>query len=247
MKVAVVGTCPSSRMLAATLPDDWQIWVCSPGNDDYPRVDLWFELHGDLDFPSEKGVWRPYINWLNAQSFPLIAQRLDLFPRAKPFPHEALVKEFGEYFFTSQPAWMMAYAIYNKFDEVGLFGLDMSAQSEYEHQKPAMHYLTMVAEARGMRVLVPPESDVLAPPPLYGYSYNTLLGRKLRVRELEVRDRLAEMDLQIKELELKRQHFRGVLDDLSWMQQTWTGGIQSDNVETVQVRSPNENSSKVEN
>lgn len=242
MKIAIVGTCPSSRMMAVTLPDDWHTWVCSPGNDDFPRIDCWFELHGDLDFPTEKGRWLPYINWLNAQTFPLIAQRKDLFPRSSAFPYKELVDQFGPCFFTSQPAWMFAYAIANNVEEVGLFGLDMAAKSEYEHQKPAMMHFTCVAEARGIRVLVPPESDLLAPPPLYGYSYNTRLGRKLRVRELEITQSIAEMDAQIRALELKRQHFRGVLDNLDWAQQTWTGGIQTDDVETVYVRSKNESS-----
>lgn len=237
MKVAVVGTCPSSRMLAVNLPEDWKLWVCSPGNDDFPRVDLWFELHCDLDYPTENGIWWPYINWVNAQQWPVMAQRTDLFPRAERFPYETLVEEFSNYFFTSQPAWMMAYAIHKGADTIGLFGLDMAAKSEYYHQKPAILYLTLVAQARGIKVLSPPDSEVLAPPPLYGYSYNTMMGRKLRVRELEVKERLAEMDLQIKDLELKRQHFRGVLDDIDWTQQTWTGGLPSDKVETVQVKS----------
>lgn len=237
MKVAIVGTCPSSRMQAANLPDDWQVWVCSPGNDDYPRIDLWFELHCDLDYPSENGVFHPYIDWLNKQQFPVMAQRLDLFPRAQEFPYEELVATYSAYFFTSQAAWMFAYALHTGATTIGLFGLDMAAQSEYEHQKPSLHYFRLVAEARGVQVVTPPDSEVLAPPPLYGYSYNSLMGRKLRTRELEIKQRITEMDRQIRELELTRQHFRGVLDNIDWVQQTWTGGIPSE-VNAVTVRSP---------
>jgi len=76
-KVALIGTCPS-RNLALALPEDWECWVCSPGNQNFPRVDLWFELHGDLDFPGED--WRPYLDWLNAQSFPVMV------PPRRPHP-----------------------------------------------------------------------------------------------------------------------------------------------------------------
>lgn len=231
MKIAIVGTCPSSRMLACSLPADWSIWVCSPGNDDYPRVDLWFELHGDLDMPEERGRFAPYLAWLNAQPFPVMAQRLDLIPRATEFPIERMVEEFGPAFFTSQPAMMLAYAISmmsgrQEANEIGLFGLDMAAQSEYHHQKPAVLHFAYLAHQRGIKISAPLESEVLCPPPLYGYSLTTPMGRKLRVRQQEVVAQIVDMDRQIRELEMRRQHFRGVLDENDWTQQTWTGGFQ---------------------
>lgn len=224
-RIAIVGTCPSSRMLALGLPDDWKVWVCSPGNDDFPRVDLWFELHDDLDVPEERGRFASYLAWLNAQSFPVMAQRLDLIPRAKLFPHAQLVQEFGPAFFTSQPAWMLAFAIEHKPAEIALFGLDMAAQSEYHRQKPAVLHFAFLAQARGIKISAPLESEVLCPPPLYGYSLTTPMGRKLRVRQMEIQAQIADMERQVGALQSRLQHFRGVLDENDWTQQTWTGGL----------------------
>lgn len=235
-KIAIVGTCPSSRMLACGLPPDWRVWVCSPGNDDFPRIDLWFELHGDLDFPCEGGRWGKYIEWLNAAPFSLMAQRLDLFPNAEPFPIEKLVGEFGPCWFTSQPAMMLAYAIHIGVTDVALFGLDMAAKSEYFHQKPAMLHLAEEARRRGIRVVAPMESEVLTAPPIYGYSMNSPMGRKLRTRQLEIEQELRRMDNEIRLLEMRRQHFRGVLDDIDWTQQTWTGGLWTEDQEVTRVR-----------
>lgn len=234
-KIAIVGTCPSSRMLACGLPPDWRVWVCSPGNDDYPRIDLWFELHGDLDFPCEGGRWTRYIDWVNAAPFSVMAQRQDLFPNSEPFPILDLIREFGPNWFTSQPAMMLAYAIHIGAAEVALFGLDMAAKSEYHHQKPAILHLTEQAGRRGIRVTAPMESDVLASPPIYGYSMNSPMGRKLRTRQLEIEQELRKMDAEIHQLEKRRQHFRGVLDDIDWTQQTWTGGLWTEDQEITRV------------
>lgn len=238
MKIAIVGTCPSSCALALNLPEDWKLWVCSPGNQTYPRVDAWFEIHEDLDFPTENGIWQPYIDWLNSQPFKLYAQRRDLMPRAELFPAEALVDKFGPFFFRSQPAWMLAFAIYSGAKEIGLFGLDMAAKSEYGHQKPDIFHYILIARSLGIKVLTPPESEVLTPPPLYGYSLNAPMARKLLVRRREIEGQLADMDKQIEELRMRRQHFRGVLDDVDWTQQTWTGGVYREQGEVHRVVSP---------
>lgn len=220
-------------MLALELPPEWELWVCSPGNENYPRIDVWFELHCDLDFPGEN--FTGYLDWLNKQSFKVYAQRLDLIPRAKLFPHEKLVREFGPYFFTSQPAWMMAFAISEGVSELALFGLDMAAKSEYHHQKPAMFYFTERAVRRGIKILTPQESDVLSPPPLYGYSLNHPMARKLLVRQREIEREIAVMDAEIKRLENRRAHFKGVLDENDWTQQTWTGGLYKEQGEVIRL------------
>lgn len=236
MKIAIIGTCPSSKNLALQLPNDWALWVCSPGNDYYPRIDAWFELHCDLDFPGEN--FEAYLNWLNSQVFKVYAQRLDLIPKATLFPYEKLVADFGPYFFTSQLAWMMAFAITAGATDIGLFGLDMAARTEYSHQKPAIFHFTQIAEQHGIRVLVPPESDVLQPPPLYGYSFNSPMARKLRVRQCEIEREVSVMDAEIRRLELRRAHFKGVLDENDWAQQTWTGGVYKEKGEVVRLTAP---------
>ena len=168
----------------------------------------------------------------------MYAQNKDLIPRADIFPHERLVKEFSHFFFTSQPAWMMAFAISEKASQIGLFGLDMAARSEYAHQKSAILHFALIAQQRGIEVFAPPESEVLYPPPLYGYSFNSPMGRKLRVRQLEVEQQIAEMDKQISNLERKRQHFRGVLDENDWTQQTWTGGVYREEGKVLKMAAP---------
>src|ERR1700719_2764774 len=99
MRVAIVGTCPSSRMLAPFDDNSWEIWTCSPDNvGKLPRITRWFELHGDLGWENPPEWEEKFINWLNSQDFPLYVQLKHLFREDSiRFPYEELTKEFGTY------------------------------------------------------------------------------------------------------------------------------------------------------
>ena len=244
MKVAIVGTCPSSRMLAPYDDNSWEIWTCSPDNvDRLPRVTRWFELHGDLLWES-CGSWEePFISWLNSQNFKLYVQLKHLFRAdAIRFPYEELIKEFGTYWFTSMFAWMMAFAVKEGATEIGIFGADMAASSEYAGQKPAMRRFIEFAEERGIKVTAPMESDILQPPPLYGYSVNTPMGKKLRIREIEILKRISDLRVQreraVRQLDHDIDHLVGALDQLDYAINTWTGVPDVRNQCPEQLKSP---------
>jgi len=49
-----------------------------------PRIDAWFEIHGNLLWPEHKHYGEPYINWLKQQTFPIYMQNQELVPNAIP-------------------------------------------------------------------------------------------------------------------------------------------------------------------
>jgi hypothetical protein len=225
MKIALVGTCPSSRMLAPYRDPEWEIWACSPDNAGaLPRVTRWFEIHGDLGFADAEPWERSYIDWVNAQPFEVIAQDHRIFPRASILPKDELIARFGRLFFTSTPAWMMAFAIKLGAKQIGLYGLDMAARAEYVIQRPGMHHFIELAEQRfGIEVHAPLESDILQPAPLYGYSLSTPHGRKMEVRRKELMARIADLDQTLEGAKRQRAFLEGALDDIDYVQSIWGG------------------------
>ena len=141
LKVALIGTAPSSRMLAPFSDPSWTIWACSPGNQgQLPRVDAWFEIHGtNLLWPQNEHYGKPYIEWLKQQKFPIYMQDQTLVPNAVTYPMKEMVKEFGPYFFTSSFAWMMARAMKQEAKEIALYGIDMASRDEYILQRPGAY------------------------------------------------------------------------------------------------------------
>ena len=232
LKVALIGTAPSSRMLAPFNDLSWKIWVCSPGNMNVvPRVDVWFEIHGNLLWPECKAYGEPYIEWLKKQPFPIYTQDQSLVPNALSFPVDEIVKEFGRDFFTSSFAWMLAFAMHSGAKEIALFGIDMASREEYILQRPGFFFFRHIAHMRGIKVWAPNESDIMQSPGLYGYSEMKPFGRKILARKQELKDRIAQMEQQqLPQLEqqvVQTKHnisyLKGALEDLDYMESIWIG------------------------
>jgi hypothetical protein len=195
LKIAVMGSAPSSRMLAPFQDLSWEIWACSPPNFDLPRVDAWFELHSLKRKMSKEN--EPFIKVIQAHARTYLNGNDPLFsrfPNATPFPFEELRKEFGDWFFTSSIAWMMAFAIHCKPEEIGLWGIDMSAVEEYGYQRAGCHYFITEANRRGIKICAPEESDILNHAPLYGLREQCPQWWKERVRQKELKDRIRKAE-----------------------------------------------------
>ena len=227
-KIALIGSAPSSVRIAPYNSPDWEVWACSPGAWSIagPHAHKWFELHR----------WEPGQPWLSKE----YCQFLENFPgevitsapvtsikNNRVIDVELLVNTYGPYFFTSSLSWMFAMAIDAGATSIGLWGVDMAASEEYGYQRAGCQYFALVARSLGIEVGVPPESDLLRPPPLYGVCENSHQWIKSLARERELKERLARVDLQLKQAELEKVFVQGAIDDLQWNQQTWFGNIDT--------------------
>lgn len=230
LKVALIGTAPSSRLLAPYNDPSWKIWGCSPGNMGViPRVDEWFEIHGNLLWPENKHYGEPYVNWLRQQTFPINMQDQSLVPNAVPLPKKELIEEFGPYFFTSSFAWMMALAMYRGAKEIALYGIDMASRDEYILQRPGAYYFFMEGKRRGVKMTAPHESDIMQPPGLYGFSEVTQYGRKVLARKVELDQRVAQLKQQRDGAATQITYLEGALEDLDYFH-TIFGGVQDNSL-----------------
>jgi hypothetical protein len=244
LKVAMIGTAPSSRMLAPFNDPSWKIWACSPGNmNTLPRVDVWFELHSNLLWPEHENYGRPYIEWLKTQPFPVYMQDQTQVPRATVFPKDELVAEFGDDFFTSSFAWMMALAIKQGATEIALYGIDMASRDEYIRQRPGFFFFRYLAHQRGIKVSAPHESDIMQSPALYAYVDSTPFGRKIMARRQEVQGRVNGMTGERDRLNNSITYLQGAMEDLDYFESIWSG-VSNDmgrlKYENDQLRAENE-------
>jgi len=224
LKVALIGTAPSSRMLAPYGDPSWTIWACSPGNmKQIPRFDAWFEIHANLLWPEHAAYGPPYLEWLKTLTCPVYMQDQVQVPNATTFPMEELVAEFGNDFFTSSFAWMMAFAMKQGAKEIALYGIDMASRDEYILQRPGFFFFRHIARTRGITVSAPHESDIMQSPPLYGYSDSHPFGRKLAARRQEIKGRINDMSNQHAQLANNLTYLRGADEDMDYVQNIWAG------------------------
>ncbi len=239
MKIALVGSAPSSVRLAPFGNPAWQIWGCSPGVYPLaPRVDAWFELHrweppviGKADL--QKPWFSPeYCLWMGQQKLVWMAEPVPEIPNSRRFPAEELVRKYGPYFFTSSLSWMFAMAIEEILkdraqrntgaaDEIGLWGVDMAAAEEYGYQRAGCQFFAQIAEQLGIRLVVPPESDLLLPPPLYGIVESDHMMIKLTARKSELQSRLSQSELALQHAQNEVYFLKGAISDMEYMMGTW--------------------------
>ena len=118
MKIAIMGSAPSSLRLAPFGDPSWRIWGCSPGLfPNVPRVDAWFELHRweppVIGNPALQKPWfsPEYVLWMAKQKLVWMKEKVPEIPNSHPYPESDIRHLFGDYFFTSSIAWMLAMAI----------------------------------------------------------------------------------------------------------------------------------------
>lgn len=226
LKIALVGSAPSSVRLAPYQDPEWHIWGCSPGVYGVaPRVNQWFELH--LWEPGQTWFSPEYCQWLAA----LPGRGVTLWTGApvaalqgsSVLPADALIDEFDpcRWFCTSSLFWMMAMAIKAGATKIGFWGVDMAAAEEYQMQRAGIHHLTYLARQRGIEVGAPMESDLFTPRFRYGVDEWTHSYRKLRARRFELEARLRDAEAAARQHSDGANFLRGAIDDINYMHDTW--------------------------
>lgn len=164
MKIAILGSSPSQNSAPFDDPT-WEIWTCSPDTVGVPRVDFHFEIHS---LESIERLGEDHVEYLRA--LPVYMQEaFPQFPHSIKYPKDEMLAEFGPHFFTSSIAYMLALAISRKPERIGLWGVDMLAEDEYDHQRPGCFRFIEIARERGIDVFIPEGSGLLIPTKLYGY------------------------------------------------------------------------------
>jgi hypothetical protein len=218
-KIAILGSAPSSISLAPVHDQEWDIWACSPPNYNLARVDAWFELHNlDRKFIP---INVPYQHALIAHPRVYITKPDERLPDGILFPWEHLVSQYGPYFFSSSIAWMMAFAIAHKPDKIGLWGVDMAASSEYEYQRPGVHFFMQEAKRNGIEVYTPQTSDIAMPHPLYAVKEHWPMWAKFHTRRKELQKRLDAATQGLSDAQRDADMFKGALDDMQYTENTW--------------------------
>jgi hypothetical protein len=131
-------------------------------------VNLWFDIHPKLH--CEKFPWWQWA--LEHQPPVFLQEACPELKRSRAYPRAQVEKMFGRYF-TSSVAFMLAYAIAIRVQEISLFGIDMKGADEYAHQRPCVEYLLGFARGLGIKVNIPEQSDLLKSHHTYGYDFGS--------------------------------------------------------------------------
>jgi len=186
-KVAIIGGA-ATRTEAPWDDPSWEIWSFSSLRLPHPRITRWFEMHalGDLAGQLKKDTkrrwsFRIYLRFLQQLDCPVYMQHVcDVVPNSVAYPLQEALEAFGRCF-TSTASYLLALAILEKYDVIGVWGIHLTEKTVYARQRPGVEYLLGVAKQRGIQIILPrgsplriPEHPVLTPTEvLYGYDWES--------------------------------------------------------------------------
>lgn len=249
-KVALVGFCQTSREAAPYRDKTFEIWGLNRGYIFMPRADRWFEMHGQHIYNWQQRRPHKHVEYL--QSFPGPVYMHEQVPEIKTsvvYPLAKVAANLGpwvwrigdtnaengmlinsekvrdtgrEPYLSSSIAYELALAIYEEFEEIHLYGIDLNTDSEYAWQKPGVEYLIGVANGRGIKVVLPDNCPLLKGN-LYGRGYLSPKGEQMSYEQLE--SRMKAIQKQMKQLERQLDQHIGAQSELEFAMQQMIPGL----------------------
>lgn len=201
----------------------------------------WFQLH---DIDKEHGGDDEHLGWLASQKIPVYmfpehAEKwADRIPYVTEFPKEQLIKYFDTDYFTNSISWMVAYAIYQEYTDIGVYGVDLAQDVEYREQRPSCEFFLGWARGAGIKLTIPDDSDLLKTTHLYGLEDHGPHVRRLRARLQKIQEQKANVQGQLNQGNSVMQQLVGQEENMKYVIRTWTTPTMNlkDNDEEVPIR-----------
>ena len=232
--ICIVGFAPSSAMLAPyhLLGDeDWEFWGI---NELYLMVphaskfDKWFQLHMRADNIDRNPRDPKHKDWLKTCKMPVIIQYAhEEIPTSIAYPLKEVQKYFGQNiiknidtldskedfnYYTNTISYMIALAIMQKPNLIAVYGVDMAQEQEFGHQRPSCEFFLGYCAGAGIKLYIPPESDLLKTSFLYGFEDEPDWKKKARAFIDEKEAMLNQVTSQIDQLVPNMHYQRGCRD-----------------------------------
>lgn len=188
-RVAIVGMATTTRHLAPFDDDEWEIWTLNESPSKrfgyIPRVTRHFQLHPLWNCLREGNQNDPeHGQWLKVQEFPIYMQdKYEEIPASVKYPLEEIFNKYkismdGPDHWREMDStfpYMLALALYEEFDVIGIYGFEMGSETEYSYQRPNVHYWLGMARMQYLltgkpEIIIPDECRLMGwGTKLYGY------------------------------------------------------------------------------
>lgn len=206
MKLAIVGAEPHTRHLAPYNDPDYEIWVFNEwANADWcGRWDALIQIHKPEIYKNLNKKDPQHWEFLQRKhNKPIYMQEADPdVPDAVKYPLDDAIAITGERYFRATISYALALAVLKGFEEVHIWGVELTHHAEYKSQRDNFLYWAGALKARGVK-LVLHCSYGLFDKPLYGYEEN--------VTESELQEYMVGINQQIEDAKKKLAMLEGAL------------------------------------
>jgi hypothetical protein len=165
VRVGIVAKAATAALAPYDDPS-WNLWGLAWVG--YPRINRLFDIH-DVDFKIDTPT--DFNSQRNAEYVERVEERHPDAPvwslPGAPFlnrvdyPLKAVVADLGRAYFECTVAYMIALAIHEKAERIGLWGCHFTGRTEFQWQRPSVTWLIGLAEGRGIPVEVCPGTPLM--------------------------------------------------------------------------------------
>ena len=155
LKVAIVGLAPASHDLAPWDDPNWEVWGLA-----------WDSRRWECSRTFEMHEWPLLIDYTTAEYRSTLPELPGLYTAdgmvkgSTRYPLDEVAKTIHGDYFCSSVAFMLALAIHEGAEEIGIYGVEMRAEDEYFYQRANLEYLIGLARGKGIAVHLPESSPV---------------------------------------------------------------------------------------
>lgn len=219
-KVCIVGYAENSRHLAWYNDPECEIWGVNQLYRFIPKADRWFQIHYDWE---DRAKWAPHTDqrkWITDSPIPVYMIDHDpSMPNSVRYPIERVMATLKMHdYFTSSIAFMIALAIAEGFEQIGIYGIDLIIGREYHYEKSNVEFLLGIANERGIQIHKPEGCALLWQSFRYGYDEPTQWGffgyDKLCARAAQLKEQVTLLRDELKIWEGRRSEALWIIDKL---------------------------------
>ena len=166
-KCWICGMAPTIAQLPPDAEDSGEIWKINEAYrldayyDRPVKATRWFQLHKRWDYTRRQNRASTTINvkdhwaWLRQDhDFPIyMQQEWEDIPDSVEFPLDEMCKDFGIegnphlVYFRNSTAYLIAFAVWMGFKEIGIYGWELASETEMMYEKPSALFWLGIAAA----------------------------------------------------------------------------------------------------
>lgn len=174
-RVCIIGSAPSWKEAPFGV-NGMEYWSLNDMFIHIPKgCTRWFQMHSRDEVerskePMHKQRIHSCLQWCQTATIPIYMQQVyEDIPASHPYPVDEVERALGMTCFNSSVDYMVALALYEKFDEIYLYGVNMAADGEYSGERPSLENWLSYAKGRGVKLIMPDGCDLMKTYFRYGY------------------------------------------------------------------------------
>jgi hypothetical protein len=163
-QVAIVGKA-GTYAFAPFRDESWEIWgmpwIVTP------QASRFFDMHSQECWVAGPQKKTDAEEWMakSAEKFPDVPvycdpTRMHAYKGAVEYPLGDVMASLPIPFLENSIAYMVALAIHERVERIGLYGVHLMGSGEYAYERPSVTYLVGLAQGRGIDVVIPPGSPL---------------------------------------------------------------------------------------